>query len=336
MTLLSRREFVRFSGKAFAFCLLPYSPIHILKNNSMIDNKTFDVIIIGGSYAGLAAGMALGRASKKTLIIDNGNPCNKQTPYSHNFLTNDGKSPSEITSIANHQVSNYDTVHFLNETAIDVVKSMNGFNVRVGNGESFETTNLIFATGIKDLLPPIKGVSECWGISVLHCPYCHGYEIRNVKTGILGNGDTGFEFVKLISNWTKDLTVFTNGDSSFTFDQKEKLHKHHIQVVENKIEQLEQYNGHVKNILFEDGTTFRIEAIYAPSPFEQHCKIPEIMGCEITDDGYIKIDHSFETTIKGVFAIGDNATKIRTVANAVAMGTQAGMTISKRMILDEF
>jgi len=202
-------------------------------------NNSFDVIIIGGSYAGLAAAMSLGRALKKTLIIDNGNPCNRQTPESHNFLTNDGKSPSEISALANRQVSNYDTVHFLNETAIDVVKSMNGFNVRVTDGESFETTNLIFATGIKDMLPPIKGISECWGISVLHCPYCHGYEIRNAKTGILGNGNTGFEFVKLISNWTNDLTVFTNGDSSFTFDQKEKLQKHQIKILENKIDRLE-------------------------------------------------------------------------------------------------
>jgi len=336
MAALSRREFIQLGGKAVAFSLLPYSPSPILKYNSMTDNKYFDVIIIGGSYAGLAAAMSLGRALIKTLIIDNGNPCNRQTPHSHNFLTNDGKTPAEIATLAKRQVSNYDSVSFLNDTAINAERTSNGFKIHVAGGENFETKKLIFATGIKDTLPPIKGFSECWGISVLHCPYCHGYEIRNKRTGIFGNGVTGFEFAKLISNWTNDLTIFTNGDSSFSTDQKNKLHTHQIKIIENKIERLDHSNGYVNRILFKDGSVLPIDAIYAPSPFEQHCKIPETLGCELTDEGYIKTDQFHETTIKDVFAIGDNATKTRTVANAVAMGNHAGMTLSKKMIIEEF
>lgn len=302
----------------------------------MTGNNNFDVVIIGGSYSGLAAAMALGRALRKVLIIDDGKPCNRQTPHSHNFLTNDGKAPAEIAALANQQVSNYDTVKFFSGTATAVVKTAKGFDIQVATGESFTTKKLIFATGINDLLPPIEGIAECWGISVLHCPYCHGYEVRNERTGILGNGDIAFDFIRLIFNWTKDLTLFTNGTSTLTAEQTEKLKKHHSEIVEKEIERLEHNNGYLQRIFFKDGSASSIKAIYFPGPFEQHCKIPEMLGCELTEEGYIKVDSFGETSINGIYAIGDNAAKMRTVANAVAMGTTAGMTMSKKMILEEF
>ena len=302
----------------------------------MISNNTFDVIIVGGSYSGLAAGMALGRALKKVLIIDNGKPCNRQTPFSHNFLTNDGKSPTEITALANLQLRRYETVEFYNGLATSGIKTNNGFEIHVASGETFATKELIFATGIRDVMPDIDGFAACWGISVLHCPYCHGYEVRNEVTGLLGNGEFGFDLARLISNWTNDLTLFTNGTSTLTVQQAEKLAKHRIEIVEREIERLEHINGHLKNIIFRDGTKSSINAIYAPIPFEQHCIIPESLGCELSDEGYIKIDSSQETTVKGVYACGDNVTRMRTVANAVGMGTTAGMAVSKKMIFEEF
>lgn len=336
MASLQRRTFIKQSSKAATFILLPVPLVNILKDNTMTDNKTFDVIIVGGSYAGLAAGMALGRALRKVLIIDNGKPCNRQTPHSHNFLTNDGKTPAAIAAVARQQVSRYDTVEFFNGLAINGAKTKIGFEITVASGETFAAKKLIFATGIKDLLPAIDGLSECWGISVIHCPYCHGYEVRNEKTGILGNGENAFDFSRLISNWTKDLTIFTNGISTLNTGQKEKLQQHQVNIVEKEIERLEHHKGHLRNIIFKDGSTSFVKAIYSPAPFEQHCKIPQALGCELTEEGYIKIDNMQETTIKGIFAVGDNAAKMRTVANAVAMGTAAGITISKNMILEEF
>lgn len=179
-------------------------------------------------------------------------------------------------------------------------------------------------------------MDSCWGISVIHCPYCHGYEVRYEKTGILGNGEIAFDFARLISNWTKDLTVFTNGISTLTGEQKERLYQHGIKIIDKEIEKLEQHKGYVQDIIFKDGSIFTVKAIYVPALFEQHCKIPEMLGCELTSEGYIKIDGFYETSVKGVFAVGDNAAKMRTIANAVAMGTSAGMMISKKMILDDF
>lgn len=302
----------------------------------MKHNLQFDVIIVGGSYAGLAAAMALGRALKTVLVVDDGKPCNRQTPHSHNFLTNDGKTPAEIASLASLQVSKYETIKFFKALAMSGRKIDQGFEIQVSSGETFAAKKLIFATGIKDILPGIAGIEACWGISVIHCPYCHGYEVRQEKTGILGNGDAGFDFSRLIANWTKDLTLFTNGPSSLTVEQRAQLQQHEIKIVEKKIEKIEHNNGYIQHILFEDGTSFPLKALYAPSPFGQHCKIPELLGCALTEEGYIKIDNFQETTIPGVFAIGDNASKMRTVANAVAMGTTAGIVISKQMILEEF
>lgn len=302
----------------------------------MKHNMQFDVIIVGGSYAGLAAAMALGRALRTVLIVDDGKPCNRQTPHSHNFLTNDGKTPAEIAALANLQVSQYKTVEFFKGLATNGRKTDEGFEIQVSSGEIFAAKKLIFATGIKDILPGIPGIEACWGISVIHCPYCHGYEVRQEKTGVLGNGDAGFDFTRLIANWTKDLTLFTNGPSTLTAEQSAQLQQHEIKIVEKKIEKFEHHNGHIQHLLFADDTSFPLKAIYAPSPFEQHCKIPELLGCALTEEGYIKIDNFQETTVPGVFAIGDNASKMRTVANAVSMGTTAGIVISKQMILEEF
>ena len=141
----------------------------------------YDVIIIGGSYSGLAAGMALGRALRNVLIIDSGNPCNKQTPHSHNFLTNDGKSPAEIAGVAKEQLRIYGTVRLINGLAMTGIKTETGFKIQVQSGETFSSKKLVFATGIKDIMHDIPGFAECWGISVLHCPYCHGYEVRNAR-----------------------------------------------------------------------------------------------------------------------------------------------------------
>jgi len=302
----------------------------------MENNKNFDVIIIGGSYSGLAAGMALGRALRQVLIIDSGKPCNRQTPYSHNFITQDGSSPKEIAELAKQQVEQYSTISFFDGLAIDGAETENGFEITVAAGEIFSGKKLIFATGIRDILPDIEGFAACWGISALHCPYCHGYEIRNEKTGILGNGEYAFEFSKLISNWTKDLTLFTNGTSTLTAENVEKLKEHKIEIVETAIESLRHRDGYLSSIILSDGSNFPVKALYAQNSFEQHCRVPEKLGCELTPEGYITIDSAQETTVKGIFACGDNANRMRTVANAVAMGTATGMLVNKILTTESF
>lgn len=230
----SRRRFIKHSGLAATLALTSHLP-EFLKHNSMKESNPFDAIVIGGSYSGLSAAMALGRALKNVLVIDSGKPCNAPTPHSHNFLTQDGNTPSGISAIAKKQVQAYDTIRFLNGLAVSAKQTVQGFELKTATNETFRAAKLIFATGITDMMPNIDGFTDCWGKSVLHCPYCHGYEVSNSKTGIMGNGELIIEYAQLISNWTKDLTLYTNGMTTFTSGQRETLYRLHIDVVENEI-----------------------------------------------------------------------------------------------------
>lgn len=291
----------------------------------------FDVIIIGGSYAGLSAAMALGRSLRKVLVIDNNLPCNRHTPYSHNFLTQDGMTPSSIRKLATEQVSKYDTVHFINDTAVTAIEKGNSFLVTTGNGHHYLALKLIFASGIKDQLPDWENFDSCWGISILHCPYCHGYEVRNSKTGLMANGDPGFEFAVLLRNWTSDLTVFTNGQNAFSTDQQKILAEKQIRIIDLKISGIAATEGQIRQIILADGTAVDLEVLYTRPPFIQSCSLPAQLGCEINPDGYLVTDPLQKTTINGIYACGDNSSRFRTVSHAVAMGTVAGISVNREL-----
>jgi thioredoxin reductase len=298
--------------------------------------KHYDVIIIGGSYSGLAAAMALGRALKTVLLIDSGNSSNKQTPYSHNFLTQDGNPPFVISAKAKEEIKKYETVVYLKGTVIKGEKTETGFTIETEKENDLTASKLIFATGIRDLLPEIDGVKECWGTSVLHCPYCHGYEVKNEPTGVVGNDSNAFDLIKMISNWTHDLTIYTNGLSKLSLEQTKLLYKHAIKIDEREISKLLHSQGQVKSILFTDGSEAKAKAIYVKAPFEQHCSIPKSLGCAINEDGYIITNAIQETTVMDIYACGDNSSRMRTIANAVSTGTSAGMSASKSLILNKY
>lgn len=301
-----------------------------------IDNKNFEIIIVGGSYAGLSAAMALGRSLRKVLIIDNGNPCNKQTPHSHNFITQDGQTPQEIAEKAKAQVLKYDTVKFYNGLAIEGKKTKEGFEITTQSGAIFHSKKVIFATGITDQMPNTEGFSECWGISILHCPYCHGYEVKHQLIGLLANGDMAYELCRLIYNWSKKLILFTNGKSTLTDEQANQIKEHNIEIVEKEISSFEHTKGNIKNVIFSDQSIKEVSAVFAKVSFKQHCDIPSHLGCEISEQGFIKVDDFHKTTIPGLFAAGDNTTMFRAVSGAIAAGTKAGIFVNKELIEENF
>lgn len=303
--------------------------------NIMRDKGKHDVIIIGGSYAGLSAAMSLGRSLKDVLIIDSGLPCNRQTPHSHNFITRDGEAPSAIAAKAREQVLEYHTVSFMDGLAISARKSPDGFTVATQAGQEFESRKILFATGIKDIMPPIKGFTDCWGITVVHCPYCHGYELRGTRTAIMANGDKAVHLSSLVNNLTDDITLLTS-KATLEAGQLEKLNAHKIRIIEREVSEIQHQAGHVKGVVFADGSMDRFDAIYAAVPFEQHADIPVALGCELTDNGHIKIDEFQKTTIDGVFACGDNSSPMRSVANAVYSGNLVGAMINGELAAERF
>ena len=296
----------------------------------------FDVIIIGGSYAGLSAALTLGRSTRNVLVIDAGKPCNRQTPHSHNFLTHDGDQPAEIFKAAKAEVLKYPTVKFLNAKADSAKQIEGGFSVSIEDGQHFTSRKLLLATGLKDTLPDIKGLAECWAISAIHCPYCHGYEVKNEKIGLLINGEHAFEMAKNLHLWNKNLTILTNGKSEFTADQVEKLKSKSITVLEEEIIELEHQNGQLENIVFKNEEKVTFKAIYVKPEIEQHINFSVQLGFELTDLKTIKVDEQQETTAKGIYAAGDCTTLFRSLSIVTAAGTVAAVMINKALISEDF
>ncbi|MCF3110679.1 NAD(P)/FAD-dependent oxidoreductase [Niabella sp. CC-SYL272] len=302
----------------------------------MTTTNFFDVIIIGGSYAGLSAAMALGRSLKNVLMLDSGTPCNAATPHSHNFLTQDGRRPAEIAALARQQVAQYGTVQFRSDPATGVNRPGPHFTVSTLSGQVFHSRKLIFATGIKDLLPAIKGFSDCWGKSVIHCPYCHGYEFRNHKTGILANGPIAIHLATLVRNLTSDLTIFTNGAPQFTAEEEQRLQQRNIAVVQTEIRELQQSGGQLQQVILSDGAAIPLKALYARVPFEQQTPLPAALGCSFTEQGHILVDGMQKTSVPGIFACGDAVSPMRSVASAVAGGNLAGAMANHELSQEDF
>lgn len=298
--------------------------------------KPFDVIIIGGSYAGFSAALALGRSLRKVLVIDSGKPCNAPTPHAHNFLTWDGATPAQITAQARDQLRHYPTVHLMNDEATAAAQKEQHFFIATRSGKEFSADKCLFATGVRDIMPAIPGFAECWGISVLHCPYCHGYEVRDQPTGILADGEMGFEFVKMIRHWTADLTLFTNGPAGLSTEQRKKMAAHKISIVETPVKNMVQQQGQLKALVLQDGSAHDLSALYARLSFQQHCPLPEMLGCSLTEAGYLHIDEFQQTTVPGIFAAGDNTTMFRALSVAIASGAKAGAFINHALVHESF
>lgn len=307
----------------------------IFKTNILMVNH-FDVIIIGGSYAGMSAALALGRSLRSVLVIDSGKPCNKQTPHAHNFLTQDGEKPAHIAAKAREQLKKYLTIHFIEDKAETAYRQDGQFFITTLSEKEFSADKCLFATGVLDIMPDITGFAECWGISILHCPYCHGYEVHKQKTGILANGDMAFEFSRFISNWTSDLTLFTNGTAILSEEQKQKMKEHKISIVETPIKSIVQEDGQIKEVILQDGSTKALSVLYAKPSFQQHCHIPEMLGCALTEAGYIQVDEFQKTNIPGIYAAGDNTTMFRSLSAAIAAGNKAGAFINHELIHERF
>jgi thioredoxin reductase len=296
----------------------------------------FDVIIIGGSYAGLSAALTLGRSIRNVLVIDAGKPCNRQTPHAHNFLTHDGDRPAEIAKAAKAEVLKYPSIRFLDGMAVSGKVVEGGFSIGLENGQSFTARKILLATGLKDVLPAIKGFAECWAISVIHCPYCHGYEVRDEKIGLLMNGDHAFDMARNLNLWNKNLTILTNGKSQFTAQQTEKLQSKSITIVEKEIVEMVHVNGYLEHVVFKNGEKLALKAIYARAEVEQHNNLYLDLGCELTELKTIKVDEYQQSTAKGIYAAGDCITLFRSLSIVTAAGTMAAVMLNKEMISEDF
>lgn len=295
----------------------------------------YDVVIVGGSMAGLSAALVLGRSLRRVLVVDSGKPCNRQTPHSHSFITRDGETPSQLTQLAREQALAYSTVQYLRGRVTTLLKNDNGFDLTTDSHTRIRAHKVLLATGLEDIMPPIDGFAECWGISVLHCPYCHGYEVRNQPLGILITGEHTTDYVGLIHHWSKKLTLFTNGTGLVTDDQRSAINRLNVPIVETPIAQIKHEQGLINAVMLQDGNHIDLTALFAPVPFRQHSDLAQQLGCTFTPAGLIQVTLLGQTNIPGLFAAGDTSSPMRQLAVASANGVAAGAGINRELVTEE-
>lgn len=301
---------------------------------TMIPNiaDAYDVIIIGGSYSGLSAALALGRARRSVLVIDDNEPCNARVPHSHNLLTHDGVPPHVLRSMARADVAKYPTVQFYDGRAEALSGTNGSFAVRTADGSTHRSRKLLLAVGVRDELPPIKGLAECWGISAAACPFCHGYEVRDQRLVVIGNTPETFHYAKLIHNWSDRLAVCTNGPSEQDVEQLSPLQQEGINVIETPISEVLHDQGQVKALVFADGRRQEVDTLFLRSTTTIPEAFTAMLGLERTELGLLKVDHMQQTNVAGVFASGDCTTPMRSLSTAIASGTMAGASITHDLV----
>jgi thioredoxin reductase len=302
----------------------------------MEELNQYEVIIIGGSYAGLSAAMTLGRSLRTVLVLDGGIPCNRYAPQAHNLIGFDGETPAAIAEKAREQVLKYHTVTFMSAKAEAISGRTNDFEVVTDSGLKLGAKKILLATGVTDVFPDIPGFEACWGKSAIHCPYCHGYEVAGKRIGILAHGEAGLEMTKLIRQWSKELVVLTNGNEAFSPDGQKILDELNIPVLDNEISEIIHSDGNVTKVVFADGSESALEALYVRAGVMQQTEILLHMGCEFDSHGFTVVDECKRTNVPGLFAAGDNTTVMRALSVAIAAGTLAGVSINKELVDENY
>lgn len=293
---LTRRTFIRNTSLAVAAATL--SPIMSRSQASSSDQDRFDALIIGGSFAGLSAAMSLGRARRKVLVLDAGHPCNHMVKAAHNLIMHDGAPPQQMLAIAREQLAAYPTVTLLNASATRIEGVDGSFTVHSNVGVH-AASKILMATGVRDRPLPIEGFAECWGISVLHCPFCHGYEVVDQPLAVLADGALGLEFARMIHNWSRDLTLLTNGPTTLEPEQQRELTERGIRIEQRAIAELVHRQGRVSHVKFQDGDAKAMSALFARPPFALPEELLSTLACARTESGHIQVDPMQRTTVAG-------------------------------------
>ncbi|MBL7717601.1 MAG: NAD(P)/FAD-dependent oxidoreductase [Flavipsychrobacter sp.] len=298
-------------------------------------NDVYDVLIVGGSYAGMQAALTLARSLRKVLVVDAGKPCNRYVQNAHNLLMHDGDKPDDIAAASKEQVLTYPGVAYKEATIEHIERSGTKFIARDQQGEMYTARKIVLATGVKDVLPELPGFRECWGKSIVHCPYCHGYEVKGRKIGLLVPHTIAREFLSLLYNWSADLILFTNG-TDFTDRASQKfVVANSIRTIPNRVTKVEHKDGNLCAVHTNDGGEYEVDALFTSVPFEQQA-IVSALGCALDEKGLVETNVVGATSIEGVYAAGDCLTSMRAISVAIASGYRAGIGINNELINEEW
>jgi thioredoxin reductase len=280
---------------------------------------------------GLAVALVLGRARRRVVVIDAAEPRKAPATHMHGFLSRDGSSPAELLRLGRDEASGY-AVEFIHERVALIEP---GFSLRLGDCGRLAARRLLIATGATDELPEIEGARERWGRDFLHCPYCHGWEVRDQPLGLLVTGDGSVEHAELIRQWSADLVFFTH-TYALPGDERERLEALGIRTVEGVVRMLVVEDDQLRGVALADGSVIRRTAVFIrPNLRPNASELFEQLGCAVDDLGFIRVDGAGRTTADGVWAAGNVANPRAQVITAAGEGSAAAIAINADLVHED-
>ena len=292
-----------------------------------------DAIIVGGSYSGLSAGLQLARARKRILVIDAGRRRNRFAGHSHGFLGQDGRPPELIAADAKAQLLAYPTVDWIEGEAVEADGASDDFRITLADGRSGRARRLVLATGVEDVLPAIPGLEAQWGAGAMTCPYCHGYELDRQDMAVIATGPMVVHHALIVSEWGP-VTFFPNDALTLTDDDRAMLTGRGIAVEPTAIAGVEGARGEPA-LRMADGRSLRFAGLFVATTVRFSSPVAERLGCATVDTpvgSLLKVDAVQETSVRGVFACGDAASPMASIALSVGSGAMAGAATHRSLI----
>ena len=296
----------------------------------------YDVLIIGAGSAGLSAALTLGRCRRGVLVAGSGPTRNAPSGAVHSFFTRDGIQPTQLLHLGREQLAPYPNVEVRELKVKLLTKLTDGFRATGENGQGhavqLTARRILLATGVEDVLPPLPGFRELWGSSVLHCPYCHAYEVRDQPLAVYGRGKAVVGLAMLISRWSADVVVVTNGPGHLTDYARQRLRRQGIAVREEPLARLVgTAQGGLRCIEFTDGTYLERSALFLHPPQEQRSPLAAALGARITHKGAVWVDKNAQTTVPGLYAAGDMVPGQQQALLAAASGSKAAICLNEAL-----
>jgi len=293
--------------------------------------ETYDVVVIGGGAAGLSAALVLGRARRAVAVVDAGAPRNAPADHMHGFLSRDGMPPAELLRTARDEVRGYG-VALVDDRVSDIAA---GFALRLAGGRRLATRRLLFATGAVDELPDIAGARERWGRDFLHCPYCHGWEVRDRAIGVLGTGPGSVEHAQLLRQWSPDVVFFTH---TLTVGGPERaaLKARGIELVDGRVTRFSIDDDRLSAVELEDGRAVARDAVFMrPTLRGRHEDLAAALGCDVDQGDFIRVDATGRTSVPGVWAAGNAANPRAQVITAAGEGSAAAIDLNNDLVQED-
>jgi thioredoxin reductase len=300
---------------------------------------SFDVVIVGAGPAGLSAALVLGRARRRVLVSDAGHPRNAPSHGLHCYLTRDGIEPGEFLRLGRDELRQYESVELRHTEVTGALrltdKVANSFELTLSNGDRLTSRKLLLATGVIDELPQIEGLSEFYGTSVFHCPYCDGWEMRDQPLAVYGHGENGVGLALELSFWSRNLVLCTDGPAQVSGEDIQRLEGRNIRLNENKISRLEGAAGVLERIVFANGESLTVRGMFFSTGQKQGSDLPQKLGCKFTEQGCVRTYDYEKTDVPGLYVAGDASHFVQFAIVAASEGALAAVAINKELMKED-